>query len=1150
MLDLSAERSLPPKAPRGILAQALDNLATPMYIKDRQHRWVFANAACGVWLGKAPADLVEQPEATLLPDELATFLYALDEATFAGQGSAQAIALPRDLAIALPPSPFPSLPVPTWLRRTELTADGSALMCFWEVAPHCSLALSTATDGTWDAPWNMPQIHALLANVPAMIYQLVRQVDGTVGFSFVSPGVYEVFGIEAAAIQANATLILEQIHPLDRPQFETTLAAAGNSLEAWRWEGRYYKPDGQLRWLQTAARPHLQADGAVVWDGLLMDITNRKQAEAAAIEQAVMEQALADNESRFRTITATVPGAVIQLRLQNGQVFVDFVSDRIEAITGLSPASILADANTFLDRIHPLDLPRLEDTFRQAAAQKEPWEFEGRIVTLAGEVRWWQMDATPLHSDLGDTVFCGVIMDCTARKTIEEAYRENDRQLRLALNVSGMGVWTWNMATDEMTWTTEPGTLFEASAVSFCDTFEAYLHNVHPSDRPLLTAAASQALENGCDYQLEYRLQLGDGTLRWVGERAGLWRDADGFVLGLMGTVVDITHRKTAEAALRESEERHRTLINNIPGAVYRCQADEGWTLLFQSEAIADITGYPIDHPVYQGNWRLIYPADRDRVEAELSAALTRKQRFAVEYRILHADGSIRWVEDTGQPVADSTGTVQVIDGVLTDITHRKASEVRLQEFAQREALINRISTQIRDSLDLMVILQTTVQAVRSELATDRVVVYHFASDWVGKVIVESVGEGWLSTLGEMGADNCFPKGMASYYAAGRVRAIDDIYTAGLDDCHVKYLEKLQVRANLIVPILLKKELWGLLIAHECRGPRVWTGGELELLSALAGQVGIAIGQADLYQQATANAAQARQQAQSLATALTELQRTQAQLVQTEKMSSLGQLVAGVAHEINNPVGFISGNIDHAWDYTQDLLRLIHAYQSAYPNPPADLAAMIEAVDLDFLMADFPKLLESMRVGAERITNIVTSLRTFSRMDEAEIKAVNLHDGLDSTVMILQHRLKAHGDRPGITLHRHYDDLPPVECYAGQLNQVFMNLISNAIDALEEQLEEGTQSTPPSITLVTQRVSDRQVRITIADNGPGIPEDVRRHIFEPFYTTKPIGKGTGIGLSISYQIVTDRHQGTLECESEPGNGTAFHITIPIQLGLI
>ena len=263
-------------------------------------------------------------------------------------------------------------------------------------------------------------------------------------------------------------------------------------------------------------------------------------------------------------------------------------------------------------------------------------------------------------------------------------------------------------------------------------------------------------------------------------------------------------------------------------------------------------------------------------------------------------------------------------------------------------------------------------------------------------------------------------------------------------------------------------------------------------------------------------------------------------------MSSLGQLVAGVAHEINNPVNFIFGNLTHANGYTQELLTLLELYQKHYPSPHPEIQEEALAIDLEFLLEDLPKLMSSMRVGADRIRQIVASLRTFSRMDEAEIKAVDIHQGIDSTLMILQHRLKEKSDRVGIELVKHYGNLPQVECYAGQLNQVFMNVLSNAIDALEESLADNQgQITTPTITIHTEQIDANQIEIRIADNGLSIPESVQRRLLIPFFTTKPVGKGTGMGLSISYQIITEKHGGSLSCISEPGKGAEFQIRIPI-----
>ncbi|KAF3891185.1 GHKL domain-containing protein [Tolypothrix bouteillei VB521301] len=269
-------------------------------------------------------------------------------------------------------------------------------------------------------------------------------------------------------------------------------------------------------------------------------------------------------------------------------------------------------------------------------------------------------------------------------------------------------------------------------------------------------------------------------------------------------------------------------------------------------------------------------------------------------------------------------------------------------------------------------------------------------------------------------------------------------------------------------------------------------------------------------------------------------------------MSSLGQLVAGIAHEINNPVNFLCGNLNYVNEYSKNLLSLIEKYQQYYnlkPNP--EIEDLLEKFDLDFIKQDLPKVMSSMKFGIERIHDIVVSLRTFSRLDEAIIKTVNIHQGLDSTLFILQHRLQQTSQRKEIQLIKIYDRLPPIRCYASQLNQVFMNLLVNAIDAVEQKIERAKQASEnflPQIQIRTELREGEKVAIYIADNGVGIPETFKPRIFDPFFTTKPVGKGTGLGLAISHQII-EKHQGELRCISTVGQGTEFIIEIPLKIGI-
>jgi signal transduction histidine kinase len=278
----------------------------------------------------------------------------------------------------------------------------------------------------------------------------------------------------------------------------------------------------------------------------------------------------------------------------------------------------------------------------------------------------------------------------------------------------------------------------------------------------------------------------------------------------------------------------------------------------------------------------------------------------------------------------------------------------------------------------------------------------------------------------------------------------------------------------------------------------------------------------------------------ALTTTLEELRRTQTQIVQSEKMSALGQMVAGVAHEINNPINFIHANVDHAQTYVQELTALLQLYQNHYPVPVEEIRAALNAADLEFVQQDFADLLNSMKLGSQRISNIVRSLQSFSKLDEAGVKLADLHEGIDSTLMLLQHRLKT--QRYQIRVIRKYQNLPLVECYSGQINQAFINIISNAIDAIEEAINTGKQF-EPTITIYTKTNTQNQVKIHIIDNGIGIASAIHSRLFDPFFTTKPIGAGIGIGLAICYQIV-ETHKGTLECHSEVGQGAEFIITLP------
>ncbi|WP_413199288.1 GAF domain-containing protein [Nostoc piscinale] len=505
-------------------------------------------------------------------------------------------------------------------------------------------------------------------------------------------------------------------------------------------------------------------------------------------------------------------------------------------------------------------------------------------------------------------------------------------------------------------------------------------------------------------------------------------------------------------------------------------------------------------------------------------------------------------VEFLGQ-VASQLGVALQSSQVMAQVQTR-ADE--LHKSAEQRRILFDLVVKIRESLDLETILKTTVQEIRRSLIADRVGIFRFDPNvgfCSGEFIAEDVLPKFDSALSVKVQDYCFGDHFAPQYRQGQVQVISDVNSIGSKVPHLDVIERFQVKAQIVVPLMEGDELWGLLCIHQCTHARHWEEEELEFVTQVAAQISVALRQANLFQQSSL-LGQTREEANQLAQALNELRTAQMQIIHAEKMASLGQLVAGVAHEINNPINFIYGNLQHAHQYTQDLLRCVKLYRQHHPDAAPEIREFFSNTEIEFLFDDLPKLFQSMQVGSERICEIVASLRNFSRLDEADFKVANIHEGIDSTLMILQHRLKPSGDSPTIHVIKDYDSLPLIECYPGQLNQVFMNLLSNAIDALEERNVQSTPELlavqPSEIRISTSLMNKDWISIRIADNGFGVEENILARLFDPFFTTKVVGKGTGLGLSISYQIVTDKHKGKIYCHSELGKGSEFVVELPIR----
>jgi PAS domain S-box-containing protein len=1228
---------------------------------------------------------------------------------------------------------------------------------------------------------------------------------------YVSPAYEAIWGRTCASLYAQPRSFIEAIHPDDRERVLTVLEQHRQS--GFSHEYRLVQPDGSVRWIWERGFPVRDKTGQLYsLVGVSQDISDRKQAE----------EALRESQERLQLFIAHAPAAVAMFDRQMRYIAVSrrWLTDynlEDQAIIGKSHYDVFPDIPERWKEVH-------QRCLKGAVERCESDRFE----RANGDTTWVCWEIRPWHDREG--IIGGIVIfteNITERKQAEEALRESEERFRLlAENSTDMisrhtpeeGIYLYASPACQTLLGYAPEDLVGHSAYEF----------FHPDDLAQIRKAHTSILDLPVTYTVAYRHRCKDGHYIWLETTCRTIRDQQtGAILEIQSASRNITERKQAEAVLRQQVLReqliarmtqriHQSLnleeILNTTVAevreflecdrviIYRFQSDGSGVVVVESvgsdwrpiagRIIHDCCFAQTYTELYrQGRAQAvedIYTANLTSCHVDLLAQYQVKANMVVPivqeeelWGLLVAhqcSGTRQWqpseidlLKSLATQAAIAIQKSELYEQSQAEIAHRQQAEAALQQQVLKERLIAQSAQRIRQSLNLEDILNTTVAEVRQFLASDRAIVFRFEPDWSGVVVVESVDESWTSILGTNIYDPCFEIDYVQPYQEGCIQALEDIYAAGLSQCHIDLLAQFQVRANLVVPILQGGQLWGLLVAHHCSGPRQWQQFEIDLLKLLSTQVAIAIQQsqlyqqtqhqvqkeqalnrvihtirnsldlttifstavceigqllqadradilqylperkvwlnvadyhqnpdlpnalgeevpdegnqlaarlkrlelvriddaktceddinqdiaenypgawllvplhfdssvwgslslvrntqpflwqdsevelacgvadqlaialqqAELYQQSRTATETALTQAKQLEQALQELQKTQAQLVQSEKMSSLGQLVAGVAHEINNPVTFIYANLTHAENYTQDLLGLIQLYQEQYPNPTPEISSEIEAIELEFLIEDLPKLLGSMKVGAERICEIISALRNFSRHAEAEIKAVDLHEGIDSTLMILQSRLKAQGKHPEIQVIKEYGNLPKVECYVGQLNQVFMNLISNAIDALEElnverlkvvrdsdivseerasAFPEGVgshessnlqpsnlqpsnlqpsnlqlsnlqpsnlQPSTPCIRISTEVLNNREIAIRIADNGSGMTEQVTARIFDPFFTTKPVGSGTGLGLSISYQIVVEKHGGQLRCFSKVGQGTEFLIQIPL-----
>ncbi|MEM8641029.1 MAG: PAS domain S-box protein [Cyanobacteria bacterium P01_G01_bin.54] len=978
-------------------------------------------------------------------------------------------------------------------------------------------------DRTQELQTTQSRLQRLIDNIPGVIYQFALDCEGNYLFPYVSEACREIYELEPEEF----IRVFELIHPQDQDSLEQAIQAAVTTVSVFEHEHRIIMPSGQLKWIQAISRPGRQADGAPIWDGILIDISDRKRAEK-------------EQERLARLLEAT-PNLIGITDAQGNNLYLN--------PSGQKRLNILPEDVTqvHVSEFYPPDIyQKLITEAIPTAIQVGLWHGESMLLSRNGKV--FPIDQVILaHTDeQGEVEFLSTIMrDISDEQALTEALSEREERFRIVCEQTGQLIYDYDLASGNIIWAGAIEELTGYPVEEFQQfNVDRWSDLIHPDDRERVITSLEAAIAAGQDYFVEYRWRRQDGSYIYVEDHGVFLTHEDGESYRMIGTTSDIDDRKQAEAQLRQRERQYRQVFETITDGLGIMNLDTG-NLMEANPAYHQMHGYSYGEFMAVPLIEHVHP-DSHPLLAQFIEVIRTNQPFTCQAQNLHRDGTPIDIEVKGfpYPYQNETHALTLVRNITERVrleAERQRQAERIAQQIRREKLLNQLTAQIRHSLQLDQILNTTVRQIQGFLHVDRC---HFA--WY---IRETAAAYWdvISEVACPGLPSFVGKHPTASFGAlselllrQQLIRLDD--ASQVQDQAVKtVLAELNNQSMLVLPVQAQSGKFGIIACIHHQAVRPWQDEEVELLAAVVAQLVIALNQADLL-------AQSQARTDELEDLLQQLQQAQIQLVQSEKMSSLGQMVAGVAHEINNPVNFIHGNLDHVKTYIQDLLTLIEGYQRHYPQPQTEITEIIDDIDLDFLVEDMPNLLQSMVVGTDRIREIVQSLRTFSRLDEAEIKAVDLHDGIDSTLTILQTRLREQNWRSAIQVLKDYGELPPIECYAGQLNQVFMNILSNAIDALEERDRQRSHpemaETPSQITIKT-RVMNRHIVMRFTDNGPGISPTVQARLFDPFFTTKSVGKGTGLGLSISYQIVTERHQGKLTCTSKPGE-TTFTVEVPIQ----
>jgi len=698
--------------------------------------------------------------------------------------------------------------------------------------------------------FNQAKYQALVMNMPGMVYRYFPHTrDRPHAFTFVSEQAQDLLGLRPEEVIADADNFVNLIHPDDLSSFLETVAEAVANFLPWHWEGRIITPSGQQKWIQGHSQAQQSPEGAA-WDGLLVDISERARLEAER-QQAVAQ--LQEQEERWQLALQGNNDGIWDWNIQTNEVF---FSSRWKSMLGYGEDEIANHLDEWSQRVHPDDLNMVMQLIQDHFEQKTPFYIsEHRLLCKDGQYKWildrgkvqWAEDGHPKR-------MAGSHTDITDRKQAEAQLQNLSDRLNLAAQSAKLGIWDWDIASDRLCWDERMYTLYGVAATDFSGAYGAWERGVHPDDLPRCQRLLQAALDDHCKFETEFRVILPDGTVRYLEAYAIVQRDDRDRPLRMIGVNRDISDRKAAEIALRESEARYRSVITAMTEGIVLQQADG--KIIACNASAERILGVSRNEMMSQTaaerNWYTIH-SDGSFFPQEMHPAIvtlkTGQPQTNVVMGICKPTGIV-WISVNSQPLFDTNAAIpSAVVASFTDITELKQAEFALRQQAERERLLTEIAQHIRQTLDLNEILNTTVTEVQQFLQTDRVIVYRFDADWSGVVIAEAVAPEWNSILGWRIADSYLMETQGYEYRHGRIQTTDDIYTVNFHPCHIALLEEMQVRAKLVVPILQGEDLWGLLMAHHCNEPRHWQQLEVDLLQQLATQIAIAIQQSELHQQ-------------------------------------------------------------------------------------------------------------------------------------------------------------------------------------------------------------------------------------------------------------------------------------------------------------